>query len=132
MPHPHGSVISADAFARGVIRSGTDYSVYADGARMQGLDLAFYKGRSKYHTKYDSIPFTDGGKKSLWSMMEAARGAGIALANNEKTHSSRFDTPVYFDRKHVRCCLLLGLMLQRVRSLWLDYDRLSVDNVDND
>ncbi|KAJ8488101.1 hypothetical protein ONZ45_g14086 [Pleurotus djamor] len=97
VPHPHGSVISADAFARGVIRSGTDYSVYADGARMQGLDLAFYKGRSKYHTKYDSIPFTDGGKKSLWSMMETARGAGIALANNDKTHSSRFDTPVYFD-----------------------------------
>lgn len=27
--HPHGNVLSSDAFARGVIRSGTDYSVYA-------------------------------------------------------------------------------------------------------
>lgn len=26
---PHGNVLSSDAFARGVIRSGTDFSVYA-------------------------------------------------------------------------------------------------------
>ena len=27
--NPHGNILSSDAFARGVIRSGTDYSVYA-------------------------------------------------------------------------------------------------------
>lgn len=63
---------------------------------MQGLDLAFYKGRSKYHTKYDAIPHTDGEEKSLWAMMEAARGAGLALLNDDKTHGD--DRPaVYFD-----------------------------------
>ncbi|KAJ8697185.1 hypothetical protein PTI98_006984 [Pleurotus ostreatus] len=95
--HPHGNVLSADAFARGVIRSGTDYSVYTEGAHMQGLDLAFYKGRSKYHTKFDSVPYTEGGAKSLWSMMEAAQGAGIALANDVKTHNKDLEKPVYFD-----------------------------------
>jgi len=53
---------------------------------MQGLDLAFYKGRSKYHTKYDAVPYTDGHQQSLWAMMEAARGAGNALLNDSKTH----------------------------------------------
>ena len=29
--HPHGNVISADGFARGVIRSATDYEVFEKG-----------------------------------------------------------------------------------------------------
>lgn len=66
---------------------------------MQGLDLAFYKGRSKYHTKFDSVPYTEGGAKSLWSMMQAAQGAGIALANDRKTHNQDLEKPVYFDRE---------------------------------
>jgi hypothetical protein len=65
---------------------------------MEGLDLAFYKGRSKYHTKYDSIPQTDGQVRSLWSMMEAARGAGLALVNDDETHGEKGGLPVYFDR----------------------------------
>ncbi|KXN85136.1 hypothetical protein AN958_11676 [Leucoagaricus sp. SymC.cos] len=98
VPHPHANVLSADAFKRGVIRSGTDYSVYTDGAQMQGLDLAFYKGRSKYHTKFDAVPYTDGHEKSLWSMMEAAQGAGTALLNDSRTHDpDRYVPAVYFD-----------------------------------
>lgn len=31
--HPHAEVISADAFARGVIRSGTDYQVFERGLK---------------------------------------------------------------------------------------------------
>ncbi|KAJ7074088.1 hypothetical protein C8F01DRAFT_1099195 [Mycena amicta] len=88
VPHPHGNVLSADAFARGVVRSGTDYTVYTS-VGMQGLDLAFYKGRSKYHTKYDAIP-------SLWAMMESAQVSGSALLNNNKTHGAGAP-PVYFD-----------------------------------
>lgn len=65
---------------------------------MDGLDFAFYKGRSKYHTKYDSIPGTHGGKKALWAMMEAVRGAGDALANNANTHGKGEDA-IYFDRE---------------------------------
>jgi hypothetical protein len=69
---------------------------------MEGLDLAFYKGRSKYHTKDDSIPGMDGGVKALWSMMEATRGAGVALMDEGKTHVEEGESgeaPVYFERE---------------------------------
>lgn len=100
VPHPHANVLSSDAFARGVIRSGTDFSVYYDGRDMDGIDLAFYKGRSKYHTKLDAIPHTVGEKKALWAMMEAAKGSGVALANDAgRMHSKSKTPPVYFDRK---------------------------------
>ncbi|KAF7337950.1 Peptide hydrolase [Mycena venus] len=95
VPHPHGNVLSADAFARGVIRSGTDYTVYT-GAGMEGLDLAFYRGRSKYHTKYDAIPYTDAQERALWAMMESARGSALSLLNDDRTHGSG-SPPVYFD-----------------------------------
>ncbi|KAJ7481173.1 putative zinc metalloprotease [Mycena galericulata] len=87
VPHPHGNVLSADAFARGVIRSGTDYT---------GLDLAFYKGRSKYHTKFDSIPHTVGQERALWSMMESTQVSGLSLLDNDDTHGAG-SPPVYFD-----------------------------------
>lgn len=71
---------------------------------MQGLDLAFYKGRSRYHTKYDTVPYTSGGEKSLWSMMEVAKGSGIELLNGYGTEDlgevPDRDAPVYFDRKY--------------------------------
>ena len=72
---------------------------------MQGLDLAFYKGRSRYHTKYDTVPYTTGGEKSLWSMMEVAKGSGIELLNAYDTEVDQGgvrdkDAPVYFDSKH--------------------------------
>ncbi|KAF8078261.1 putative zinc metalloprotease [Lyophyllum atratum] len=95
VPHPHGTVLAADAFARGVIRSGTDYSVYTEGGNMQGLDFAFYKGRSAYHTKYDAIPFLRGGTRALWSMMEAVDGAGYALLNQDDGEHA--GDVVYFD-----------------------------------
>ncbi|KIM36870.1 hypothetical protein M413DRAFT_448810 [Hebeloma cylindrosporum] len=101
--HPHGNVLSADAFSRGVINSGTDFTVYnharEDGPGMEGVDFAFYQGRSKYHTKYDSIPGARGAKRSLWTMMETVRGAGMALLNEDRTHVGSDEplAPVYFD-----------------------------------
>ncbi len=108
VPHPHANVMSSDAFSRGFIRSGTDYSVYTtSGPRkgMDGLDLAFYKGRSKYHTKFDAVPFTLGGERSLWIMMETARGVGenllsAPLEDNEaedKVDTNGEGSAVYFD-----------------------------------
>ena len=102
-------MLSADAFARKVVRSRTDYSVYelgqGDGSRgMEGLDFAYYQGRSTYHTKYDSIPGTKGGRKSLWSMMESTRAVGLALLNQDETHVGSSEQPVpavYFDRKQI-------------------------------
>lgn len=48
---------------------------------MQGLDVAFYKGRSRYHTKYDAVPWLEGGKKAVWAMMETVKAVGDDLAN---------------------------------------------------
>lgn len=103
---PHGNVLSADAFSRGVVRSGTDFEVYAQGlgpdTAMEGIDFAFYKRRSKYHTRYDSIPSADGGKDSIWAMLDTIRGAGISLLNNAGTHveNGKPQPPVYFDCKY--------------------------------
>lgn len=78
---------------------------------MKGLDLAFYKGRSRYHSKYDSIQYTVGGIKSLWSMLEVARGVGVGLLNvpfDDKLKAeaaSIDDDPVYFDCKLSNFCL---------------------------
>jgi hypothetical protein len=66
---------------------------------MNGLDLAFYKGRSRYHTKYDSVSFMLGGQRSLWSMMETARGVGINLLTAPPDAEEVESVPVYFDRK---------------------------------
>lgn len=104
VPHPHGNALSADAFARGVIRSGTDYSVYVYGIPgekdgMGGLDLAFYKNRAYYHTPFDSIPGMgrDEGRKALWAMLETVRGAGLELLNGPDAEDTA--PGVYFDSK---------------------------------
>ncbi|KAG5728578.1 hypothetical protein E4T56_gene19613 [Termitomyces sp. T112] len=95
VPHPHGTILAADAFSAGVIRSRTDYSVYAQGGGMQGLDFAFYRGRSYYHTKYDAIPFIQGGVRALWGMMETLDAAGCALLDQDNSEPS--EDVVYFD-----------------------------------
>ena len=94
--HPHGNAISADAFARGVVKSSTDYTVYT-AAKMQGLEFTFYRRRSKYNTRDDSIPSL-GGNAALWNMMEGTLSAGKALANDESSQGDK-SVPVYFDCK---------------------------------
>ncbi|KAG6891068.1 hypothetical protein C0995_014157 [Termitomyces sp. Mi166 len=79
----------------------TDYSIYAERGGMQGLDLAFYKGRSYYHTKYDAVPFLQGGTRALWSMMEALDAAGRALLDQDNSDPS--GDVVYFDFIICKC-----------------------------
>jgi hypothetical protein len=101
VPHPHADAISADAFAMRVIRSETDYAVYAGaksknsrklgasdhdgytgaGGGMRGADVAFYQHRARYHTPEDSIRAMgrEGSRRALWASMEIVRGAGAAL-----------------------------------------------------
>ena len=72
---------------------------------MKALDLAFYKGRSRYHTRYGTTPYTTGGEKSLWSMMEVAKGFGIELLNTYDNEVDQGgvrdrDAPVFFYCKH--------------------------------
>ncbi|KAF5343636.1 hypothetical protein D9757_014678 [Collybiopsis confluens] len=106
---PHANIISAEAFNLGLIRSYTDYSVYANPlavpkaekstgfAPMRGLDFAFYRGRSKYHTKFDSIPFLEGGDRALWAMMEPTWAAGVALANDDSSSPPPNEKAVFLE-----------------------------------
>ncbi|CAK1355271.1 Vacuolar membrane protease [Cercospora beticola] len=69
-PYPFGTVVSADGFKRGFIRSGTDYSVFTEELNLRGLDVAFYEPRARYHTDQDGARDTN--KDSVWHMLSAA------------------------------------------------------------
>ncbi|KAF5020621.1 hypothetical protein F66182_7352 [Fusarium sp. NRRL 66182] len=69
-PHPFGSVVAANAFDAGVIKSATDYEIFADVYGQRGLDIAFYQPRSRYHTIEDDARHTS--VNSIWHMLSAA------------------------------------------------------------
>lgn len=103
--HPHGNTLTSDAFSAGMIRSATDYQVYARGVKgkidgMQGLDFAFYKNRAYYHTPRDSIAGMGAGegRKALWAMMETTLGSGLSMLNRDEFNNDA-RASVYFDRK---------------------------------
>ena len=52
-PFPFGSVVSADGFKQGLIRSQTDYVIFNGILGMRGLDVAFMEPRARYHTDRD-------------------------------------------------------------------------------
>lgn len=67
--------------------------------KMEGIDLAFYKRRSRYHTLFDSIPGAKGqAKESLWAMLESAWATGGVLLNLDSP-AANAKSSVYFDRK---------------------------------
>jgi hypothetical protein len=88
-PHPFGSVVSADGFKRGLVRSQTDYVVFNGELGMRGLDVAFMEPRARYHTVEDSTRFTS--VNSLWHMMSAAITTMQGLSSDM---SSTFDGEV--------------------------------------
>ena len=51
--HPLGTVLTSDLFALRLIPSETDYRVFHDTYGQRGIDVAFYKPRSMYHTRDD-------------------------------------------------------------------------------
>jgi len=67
---------------------------------MDGVDVAFYKNRAMYHTKFDSLTYAEGGRRSLQAMIEAVRYGGLEMlrapVNPAKSREGRKD-PVYFD-----------------------------------
>lgn len=69
-PHPLSSVITTDAFGMGAIKSQTDYVVFDGVYGQRGLDLAFFKPRSRYHTREDDHKHTS--RASLWHMLSAS------------------------------------------------------------
>ena len=84
-PHPFGSVVAADAFKRGLIKSGTDYEVFEDTLGQRGMDIAFYGPRARYHTDQDDARHAS--VNSIWHMLSAALASTEHLA---QTTSSTF------------------------------------------
>ncbi|KAG4430115.1 hypothetical protein IFR05_014399 [Cadophora sp. M221] len=85
-PHPLGTVVSADGFALGFIRSETDYVVFrAEGYR--GLDVAFWEPRARYHTEQDDAKHAS--RDSLWHMLSAS----VATMDYLTSHTKQFVGP---------------------------------------
>ncbi|ERF72867.1 hypothetical protein EPUS_08480 [Endocarpon pusillum Z07020] len=79
-PYPFGSVISGDGFAKGLIRSQTDYVVFNGILGLRGLDVAFMEPRARYHTDEDDTRHTS--RKSLWHMLSSALATTQALTSD--------------------------------------------------
>ncbi|KAF4979720.1 hypothetical protein FZEAL_4115 [Fusarium zealandicum] len=90
-PHPLGSVVAANAFESGVIKSATDYEIFADVYGQRGLDIAFYGPRARYHTNQDDTRHTS--VDSIWHMLSAALASTEKLSQTTGTifHGDRSD-----------------------------------------
>src|SRR5882757_2071154 len=64
---------------------------------MDGVDLAFYKNRALYHTKFDSLTYAEGGRRSLQAMIQAVQHGGLEMLNTPVTSREGRKYPVYFD-----------------------------------
>ncbi|RUP43581.1 hypothetical protein BC936DRAFT_136982 [Jimgerdemannia flammicorona] len=98
-PTPHLNVVGNDVFKLGIIRSGTDYSIYEQGYNIPGLDIAFYSKRSHYHTTRDTLDYTTAG--SVQHMGNTALNAARRIANSDlvgdPAQQGTGEASVYFD-----------------------------------
>ncbi|KAL2866701.1 uncharacterized protein BJX67DRAFT_372403 [Aspergillus lucknowensis] len=92
--HPFGSVLAADGFETGLLRSQTDYIVFEGDLGLRGLDVAFMEPRSRYHTDQDDTRHTS--KSSLWHMLSTAVATTEGLVSDS---SNRFEGPPRDDGK---------------------------------
>ncbi|KAL2794403.1 hypothetical protein BJX66DRAFT_325340 [Aspergillus keveii] len=92
--HPFGSVLGADGFQTGLIRSQTDYVVFEGDLGLRGLDVAFMEPRARYHTDQDDTRHTS--KDSLWHMLSTAVATTEGLVSDS---SNDFDGPARDDGK---------------------------------
>ncbi|CAM1502701.1 Fc.00g074770.m01.CDS01 [Cosmosporella sp. VM-42] len=108
-PHPFGSVVAANAFERGVIKSGTDFEIWNDVYGQRGMDIAFYEPRARYHTNEDDTRHAS--VNSIWHMLSAALASTKKLSettgtefngarsdgNNDKVLNGKQTEGVWFD-----------------------------------
>lgn len=87
-PHPFGSVVAANAFERGLIKSATDYEIWDGVYGQRGLDIAFYDPRARYHTEEDDARHTS--VNSIWHMLSAALATTQKLS---QTTGTEFNGP---------------------------------------
>lgn len=93
--YPTGTVITGDGFARGLIRSQTDYVIFNGVMGMRGLDVAFYEPRARYHTNQDDARHT--GRNSLWHMLSAALATTQMLTSSGMMDDQKTTDGVWFD-----------------------------------
>lgn len=82
-PHPFGSVLAADAFKMGFIKSGTDFEIWDEIYGQRGLDIAFYEPRARYHTVEDDARHAS--VNSIWHMLSAALASTQQLSETTGT-----------------------------------------------
>lgn len=82
-PHPFGSVVAANAFESGVIRSGTDFQIFTEYYGQRGMDIAFYEPRARYHTEDDDARHAS--VSSIWHMLSAALASTERLSQESGT-----------------------------------------------
>ncbi|KAL9603289.1 MAG: hypothetical protein Q9219_001312 [cf. Caloplaca sp. 3 TL-2023] len=94
--YPFASVLSGDAFKRGIIRSETDYLVFTENLHIRGLDLAFYEPRARYHTDQDDARHTS--IDSIWHMLSSSISTleGLASQSDSEPNSQGSDA-VWFN-----------------------------------
>ncbi|KAL8963954.1 MAG: hypothetical protein Q9183_004818, partial [Haloplaca sp. 2 TL-2023] len=88
--YPFASVLSGDAFKRGLIRSETDYRVFTKDMGLRGLDVAFLEPRSRYHTDRDDSRHT--GIDSIWHMLSASIPTLQALTSGPDLSANKPDS----------------------------------------
>ncbi|KAI9368893.1 hypothetical protein BJX61DRAFT_536867 [Aspergillus egyptiacus] len=86
--HPFGSILGADGFKTGLIRSQTDYIVFEEDMGLRGLDVAFIEPRARYHTDQDDTRHTS--RDSLWHMLSTAVATTEGLVSDS---GSQFEGP---------------------------------------
>ncbi|KAL8725947.1 MAG: hypothetical protein Q9166_007024 [cf. Caloplaca sp. 2 TL-2023] len=92
---PFASVLSGDAFKRGIIKSETDYRVFTERLGLRGLDIAFYEPRARYHTDQDDAKHTS--IDSIWHMLSAAIPTLEALSSDKGSSNGKGSDAVWFD-----------------------------------
>lgn len=94
--HPFGSILSANGFETGLIRSQTDYVVFEGDMGLRGLDVAFMEPRARYHTDQDDPKHTS--LDSLWHMLSAAVATTETLVSEDSGPKSESGSrAVWFD-----------------------------------
>ncbi|ANB15081.1 Pff1p [Sugiyamaella lignohabitans] len=90
---PHGNSIPQETFDQGLVHSETDFSVYKRHG-LRGLDIAFYRPRSLYHTNRDSIQYMS--LESVSHMLTNAIDVTLSLAGAE-SYGDDTKLAVFFD-----------------------------------
>ena len=82
-PHPFGSVVAANAFEQGLLKSATDFEIFAGIYGQRGMDVSFYSPRARYHTEEDDTRHTS--IDSIWHMLSATIAATEKLSDTTGT-----------------------------------------------